>query len=167
MSNTKNIQFNNINLEFIQCPAGSFTMGSSNGLPLELPVRQVKIENPFWISTTLVTQALWTEVMPGNPSRFTGSGNLPVDSISYDAALAFCEAANVNYAVQFRLPTEAEWEYACRAGTMTEYFWGASSADALKYGWFDMNAQEQTHPVAELAPNPWGLYDVVGNLWEW
>ena len=142
-------------------------MGSNEGLPLEQPVHQVSIESPFWIMTHLVTQELWLQFSTDNPSKFINSDKLPVDSVSYDAAVSFCHCINERYGYQLRLPGEAQWEYACRAGTSSEYFWGASNKDAIKYGWFDLNSLEQTHPVARLAPNPWGIYDIVGNVWEW
>ena len=142
-------------------------MGSGDGLPLEQPIRRVVINDPFWISTTLVTQELWGNVMPENPSAFDSSRLLPVDGVSYDDAIAFCDAATVMSGHRVGLPSEAQWEYACRAGTTTDYFWGSSKSDAKDFGWFDMNARDTTHHVASLAANPWGLFDIVGNLWEW
>lgn len=162
-----NLDIAGVMVSFARCPPGVFDMGSLYGLPIETPVRKVTISEPFRIATTLVTQTLWERVMHGNPSRFTGSGQLPVDSVSYDDALAFCDAITQLSDHRFSLPTEAHWEYACRAGTTTEYFWGESAADASAYAWFDLTSRRQTHDVAQLRPNPWGLYDSVGNLWEW
>ncbi len=167
MIETCTIEIAGIAVDFVRCPTGSFNMGSNEGLPLEQPIRRVVVNKPFWIATTLVTQQLWGRVMPDNPSTFDSSGMLPVDGISYDSAIAFCTAATMTSNHRFILPSESQWEYACRAGTTTEYFWGSSKADAKNYGWFDMTARGTSHEIASLAPNPWGLFDIVGNLWEW
>jgi len=164
---TQTVRIASVAVQMVKCPVGEFDMGSDVGLPLEMPVHQVNIDRPFWISTTLVTQELWANVMPTNPSTFHDSNALPVDGASYDDAIAFCTSAGKLSGHRLTLPTEAQWEYACRAGTTTEYFWGESQADAVKFGWFDMNACGRTHEVAQLAANPWGLFDMVGNLWEW
>lgn len=142
-------------------------MGSDHGLPLEQPVHTVSIGKPFWIATTLVTQGAWEAVLPENPSRFQDSLDLPVDSVSYDQALAFCSKASEISDVGLTLPTEAQWEYACRSGVDTEFFWGTSADEAKSYGWFESNARDRTHEVGLLKANPWGLFDIVGNLWEW
>lgn len=167
MIETRAVYIAGVAVKFVQCPGGSFEMGSNNGLPLEQPIRRVTIDLPFWISTTLVTQELWGNVMSENPSTFINSGALPVDGISYDGAIEFCSSATAKSGHRLVLPTEAQWEYACRAGTTTEYFWGSSESDAREFGWFDMNARDTTHEIASLAANPWGLFDIVGNLWEW
>lgn len=167
MVEMQTIDIAGVAVTFAKCPTGTFVMGSDEGLPLEQPIRHVMIGQAFWISTTLVTQELWSKVIAGQPSAFHGSSALPVDGVSYDSALAFCDSATAISGQRFALPTEAQWEYACRAGTATEYFWGSSASDANRYGWFDLNARDRTHDVASLAPNPWGLFDIVGNLWEW
>ena len=167
MIKTQTIRVAGVPIRFVQCPTGVFDMGSDTGLPLEQPIRRVTINEPFWISTTLVTQELWVNVMSENPSTFVNSGALPVDGISYDSAIEFCNIAMEMSGYRLVLPSEAQWEYACRAGTTTEYFWGSSESDAKCFGWFDINARGTTHDVASLAPNPWGLFDIVGNLWEW
>lgn len=167
MTESRIVDIAGIAVKFVQCPAGVFDMGSDDGMPLEQPIRRVTINAPFWISTTLVTQELWSNVMSGNPSTFDGSKTLPVDGISYDNAIAFCNAATLMGGYRFVLPSEAQWEYACRAGTATEYFWGTSDNNAKDFGWFDMNAGGKTHDVAMLSANSWGLFDMVGNLWEW
>lgn len=167
MIETRTIRIAEVPFNFVQCPAGSFHMGSDHGFPLEQPIRHVTINTPFWISTTLVTQELWSGVMPENPSAFRHSSSLPVDSVSHDSAIAFCASATMISGHRFALPTEAQWEYACRAGTQSEFFWDSSQSDAASFGWFDMNSRDTTHEVATLKANPWGLYDIVGNLWEW
>lgn len=167
MVETRSIQIAGVTVRFIRCPVGTFEMGSNGGLPIEQPTRRVAINQPFWIAETLVTQKLWVNVMETNPSTFNYSDELPVDGVSYDSAIDFCRVATEKSGVALTLPTEAQWEYACRAGTATEYFWGSDGNSAAQYGWFDMTAQNTTHEVASLAPNPWGLFDIVGNLWEW
>jgi formylglycine-generating enzyme required for sulfatase activity len=167
MVESRVVQIAGIDTEFVKCPSGSFRMGSVHGLPLEQPIRDVTIEDPFWISTMLVTQRVWASVMPENPSLFRDSINLPVDGITHEDAIAFCISATKLSGHHLSLPTEAQWEYACRAGTTTEYFWGSSHAEATNFGWFDLNSRERTHEVGELEANPWGLHDIVGNLWEW
>ncbi len=154
-------------LEFVCIPSGRFLMGSSHGLPLELPTRDVQISNPFWIGSQPISQDVWNSVVSNNPSTFSYSPHLPVDGISFDDAIAFCRMASEITGHSFSLPTEAQWEFACRAGTTSEYFWGDSAERSGEFGWFDMNANGKTHEVGVLQPNPWGLYDIVGNLWEW
>jgi formylglycine-generating enzyme required for sulfatase activity len=147
----------------------------------EAPNHAVTITRPFFLSKTLVTQAIWTQVMGTNPSYFRGSKMLPVDSISWDDAIHFCDRlSNVTNRI-IRLPTESEWEYACRGGSEHEFFMFSTpdtytdgteipTSLALKicaFAWFELNSQERTHPVGEKLPNPWGLHDMVGNVWEW
>ena len=128
----------------------------------EKPQHDVVLTRGFWLGDTPVTQALWTAVMGKSPSRFRGDSR-PVDSGSWDDAQDFCRKANRRVAgLELRLPTEAEWEYACRAGTM-----------AVRYGaldeiaWYGGNAGDGTKPVLGKKPNAFGLYDTLGNVWEW
>jgi formylglycine-generating enzyme required for sulfatase activity len=123
-----------------------------------------------------VTQGCWEALMGANPSRFTGDPRLPVEQVSWDdicgpdgflARLnALTEGARPE-GQAFRLPTEAEWEYACRAGTDTAYSFGDDPADLGAHGWFYDNAEGRTHPAGQKKPNPWGLHDLHGNVWEW
>ena len=128
----------------------------------EEPSHQVRITKAFEIGKYELTQAQWQAVMETNPSKFKGS-NLPVDNVSWQDAQQFLEKMNDrNDGYRYRLPTEAEWEYAARARTTGAY---AGSLDAM--GWYDRNSGSQTHPVGQKQPNAWGLYDVHGNVWEW
>lgn len=157
---------NNV-MEFVEVPAGKFLMGSLNGLPLEQPVKEVSFKTPFYMAAVPVTQSLWTAVMNTQPSRFSYSDELPVENVSWNDAVIFCERLSSLVGKKMRLPSEAEWEYACRAGTTSEFFFGESVVSLRDYAWFDMNSNDQTHPVGLKQPNPWGLYDMVGNVWEW
>jgi formylglycine-generating enzyme required for sulfatase activity len=154
-------------IDLIAIPSGVFQMGSSQGLPLETPVHTVSIERPFLLGKFPVTQGQWKALMPVNPSTFAGAGNLPVDNVSWEDAKLFCAKLAASCHREVRLPSESEWEYACRAGTTTEFFFGHDGSLLSDYAWFDLNSQEQTHPVGMKQPNPWGLYDMTGNVWEW
>jgi formylglycine-generating enzyme required for sulfatase activity len=105
--------------------------------------------------------------MDTNPSEFRGEESLPVDSVSWDDAQKFCTRLSQATGRVIRLPSEAEWEYACRAGTTTEFFFGDSEADLDDYAWFNWNSDGRTHPVGTKAANSWGLHDMTGNVWEW
>jgi len=144
---------------YVYVPAGKFTMGCSTGdaecADDERTPHEVEITRGFWIGQTEVTQAAFEKVMKTNPSRFKGADR-PVESVTWDDARAYCEAAAM------RLPTEAEWEYAARAGSK-EARYGALDQIA----WYGGNSKDQTQPVAAKYPNAWGLYDMLGNVWEW
>jgi eukaryotic-like serine/threonine-protein kinase len=152
-------------LELVLIPGGEFLMGSLAGLDLEQPVHRVTVRS-FWIGRFPVTQQQWRALLGTNPSEFQ-EDRAPVDSVSWDDALAFCAALGRHCGRGVRLPTEAEWEYACRAGTTSEFFFGASEQEAGAYAWFHLNSGGHTQPVGMKQPNPWGLHDIVGNVWEW
>lgn len=132
----------------------------------EGPVRKVTIKKPFYLGTYLVTQGEWKEVMKNNPSYFKGD-DLPVENVSWNDAQEFIKELNKNSNDEYRLPTEAEWEYAAKAGTTTRYSFGNDESELDKYAWYDENAGDKTHPVGKKEANPWGLYDMHGNVWEW
>jgi formylglycine-generating enzyme required for sulfatase activity len=115
-----------------------------------------------------VTQEVWEKVMGDSPSRFKGAKN-PVEEVSWDSCQEFLTKLNAlgKERGQFRLPTEAEWEYACRAGTKTRFCSGDAEAGLADYAWFDANSGKTTHPVGTKKPNAWGLFDCHGNVWEW
>ena len=161
---------NSLGMEFVLIPTGEFRMGSPSYegkmFDFDSPVHNVTIREPFYMSKYEVTQKEWTEVMGYNPSYFKG-GDLPVDSVLWFEAQKFVLKLNLKEGSNtYRLPTEAEWEYACRAGTTTRFSFGDENADLIEYGWSGYDANETSHPVGQKLPNPWGLYDMHGNVWE-
>jgi formylglycine-generating enzyme required for sulfatase activity len=167
--------------EMVLVPAGSFLMGSADGEPDEAPAHEVALD-AFWIDRTEVTQAQYGKLVLGNPSHFKGDDR-PVEQISWADAALYCnqrseaegldpcydeETAKCNFqASGYRLPTEAEWEFACRAGSATPYAFGADPSSLTRHAWFADNAGKRTQPVAGKRPNAWGLYDMHGNVAEW
>jgi len=160
---------NSIGMEFIFIPSGSFTMGSSTGNEDEKPPHEVKISEFFYLQTTQVTQGQWKEVMEDNPSHFKDCGaDCPVENVSWVDAQRFIQKLNENEGTDRQhLPTEAEWEYACRAGTTNVFSFGDDKRQLEEYVWFADNSQSKTHPSGTRKPNPWGLYDMHGNVYEW
>jgi formylglycine-generating enzyme required for sulfatase activity len=135
----------------------------------------VTLTRDFWLSKFEVTQGEFAALMGKNPSHFQGTTNLPVEKVSQIDATAYCAALTrretqagrlpADYA--YRLPTEAEWEYACRAGTTNFFSFGDASSEGDVYAWTAENSDAATHPIGQKRPNPWGLYDMHGNVWEW
>jgi formylglycine-generating enzyme required for sulfatase activity len=172
-----------IPLSLVRIPAGSFAMGSvddatwSECYPCEQPVHDVTIEYDFYMGKYEVTQAQWEIVMGTNPSYFNTCGvNCPVDDASWADCQAFIAALNgVVSEGTFRMPSEAEWEYACRAGTTTRFYFGDSDCLAVQwdpcelrtYAWWHSGSGFTTHPVGLKPPNAFGLYDMHGNVYEW
>ena len=160
-----------IPLRMKQIPAGTFVSGSSmaekDREDNEGPVHEVAISRPFHMGVFEVTQAQWEAVMGTNPSRFNGKPANPVEQVSWEDCQEFVRKLNGMGIGTFRLPTEAEWEYACRAGTKTAYSFGDGAGKLGKYAWYRDNSGSTTHEVGTKKPNPWGLYDMHGNVWEW
>lgn len=151
--------------EMVVVPAGSFDMGSNDGSADEKPVHSVNIGKAFALSKTEVTQALWKFIMDDNPSRFKNCGNgCPVENVSWNEVQKFIKELNAKTGIQYRLPTEAEWEYACRAGGNHTYC-GSDNLDEI--GWHEGNSDNKTHQVCQKQANAFGLCDMSGNVWEW
>jgi formylglycine-generating enzyme required for sulfatase activity len=167
---------NSIGMKLVLIPAGEFLMGSpdsdQDAYDHEKPQHRVRITQPFYLGVTEVTQGQYRAVTGANPSSFQGSADLPVEQVSWEDARAFCDKLNalekrsLGDAI-YRLPTEAEWEYACRAGTTTWFSFGDAEASLGEYAWFEANSGGKTHPVGQKRLNAWGLYDMHGNVWEW
>lgn len=164
-----NSTMNSIGIKFKYIQPGEFIMGSNEYYyHQESPMHNVSIRNPFYLGIYTVTQKEWETVMNNNPSHFKGDNKLPVDSVSWTAVQDFIEKLNkLENTDKYRLPTEAEWEYAARAGTTSRYSFGDDDIHIGDHAWFDGNSKCKTHPVGEKKPNPWGLYDMHGNVWEW
>ncbi|OQW94619.1 MAG: hypothetical protein BWK79_05265, partial [Beggiatoa sp. IS2] len=162
---------NSIGMEFVLIPAGKFMMGANpndqNANDDENPRHEVAITNPFYMGKHEVTQGQWTKIMGDNPSNFdddlVGQDFLkhPVESIDWKDVKEFIKRLNMlEKTDKYRLPTEAEWEYAARAGTQTLYYWGNDEISLGNYAWYNDNSDEQTHPVGKKKPNTFGLYDI-------
>lgn len=167
------------NMVFI--PPGTFRMGSPtnevNRNPNEGPQTAVTISRGFWMGKYEVTQGEYLAVIGSNPSYFTGDTNRPVEMVSWDDAVAYCAALTARERAAgriatnsvYRLPTEAEWEYGCRGWTSTRFSYGDDPGytNLTNYAWYNANSGGTTHPVGQKLPNPWGLYDMHGNVYEW
>lgn len=168
----KNRVFNlddEVEMEFVLIAAGSFSMGNSQGKDNEKPVHQVKITRPFYLGKYEVTQRQWETLMGRHRSTFKGPEN-PVENVSWKDCQIFLGKLNRKLRatrVRFRLPTEAQWEYACRAGSPGVYCFGDAEENLGEYAWFNDNADCKTQPVGQKKPNAWGLYDMHGNVFEW
>ena len=154
--------------EMVVVPAGNFLMGSaaSSAPEYEKPQHRVTFDRPFAIGKYEVTQAEWTAMMMMNLSGYEGARR-PVDGPTWREAQEFVRRLSMRTGKQYRLPTEAEWEYAARAGTATEFLTGNIPTGLDQYAWFAQNAGKETHPVGGKQPNALGLYDVFGNVYEW
>lgn len=172
-----------IDMEFVLIPSGSFMMGSKlsaeetkkryggrlKWYQWEHPQHRVTITKPFYLQSTQVTQGQWQKVMGDNPSFFEKCGDdCAVENVTWDDTQTFIDLLNKKEPDNtYRLPTEAEWEYAYRAGTTTEFSFGDDAGRLDENAWYRGNAKRRTHPVGCKKPNPWGLYDMHGNVWEW
>ena len=169
--------------------AGMFSWIPAGQLSIVVPyvdeTRVVKVKDGFWCAQYPVTQEFYSSIMGGNPSHcdmdhhdteiLNNMGNLPVNNVSWLDAVSFCKAltimgknqGSIPNGYEYRLPSEVEWEYACRAGTTTKYFFGDNPGELHEYAWFKGNSAKTSHPVGLKKPNPWKLYDMYGNVREW
>jgi formylglycine-generating enzyme required for sulfatase activity len=156
-------------MELVLIPAGKFLMGSP---PTEAKRdndetrHEVTISRPFYMGKYLVTQEQYEKVTGRNPSKFKDAKN-PVDRVNWDDAQNFCKTLSASTGKIVRLPSEAQWEYACRAGSTTAYGFGDDAETLGDYAWCHVNSKDTTHPVGQKKPNAWKLYDMHGSLWEW
>ena len=172
---------NSIGIKLVLIPKGTFMMGSpesEEGRQEDETQHEVTISKDYYVGVYEVTQSQYEKVMDKNPSHFQGAnvGNenadLPVENVSWDDAVEFCKKLSdlpeeKEAGREYRLPTEAEWEYACRAGSKTVYSFDDEEGLLPEYGWFKRNSSGRTHTVGLLEPNAWGLYDMHGNVWEY
>ena len=168
--NSGRFMVNGVSFEMVRVEGGTFRMGatSEQGSDVwdnEKPVHSVTLSG-YYIGKTEVTQALWKAVMGSNPSRFKGD-YLPVEIVSWDDCQEFIRELNALTSQNFRLPTEAEWEFACRGGNNSRGYKYSGSNYIDNVAWYDGNSGEKTHPVATKSPNELGIYDMSGNVWEW
>ena len=162
---------NGVSLTLVYIPGGTFWMGSKDDDPeaddYEKPRHQVTLP-AFWMGETPVTQGQYQAVMGSNPSHFQGDLDRPVELVSWNDADRFCQELSRKLSQEIiSLPSESQWEYACRGGTDTRYFFGDDAAQLGNYAWYYGNSGNETHPVKQKKPNAWGLYDMHGNVWEW
>jgi len=160
-----------VTMEMVYLKPGTFVMGGESTTDgrfdcVEVPKHEVTLTQGFYLGKYEVTQAQYEAIMGSNPSRSTKAPDCPVDNVSEADALAFCEKLAEATGQEARLPTEAEWEYAARAGSDTNWFFGDNPAQLGDYAWCKDNADGKSHPVGQKKPNPWGLYDIYGNVCE-
>jgi formylglycine-generating enzyme required for sulfatase activity len=168
------IQLNDkVTMHFVWCPPGTFLMGSppgEAGRHDDEVQHRVTLTKGFYLAEVPMTQEQWQAVMGSNPSKFMGD-HRPVESVTWDECQDFCRKLSARNGKRYRLPTEAEWEYACRAGTTMAYCGGDGPGALKKVGWCSHDgtygSARETKAVGGLLPNAWGLYDMHGNVWEW
>ena len=168
---SKNFTSPSTDMEFVLITAGKFMMGSPFGEQgrddSEGSAHEVIIKNPFYMGKYPVTQKQWEKVMGSNPSKLRGEDR-PVESVSWTDVQEFIKKLNEKDSTgKYHLPSESEWEYACRSGTRTRYSFGDDESKLDDYAWYSENSGSETHPVGQKKPNFWGLYDRHGNVWEW
>ena len=172
-------------IEMVEIPTGTFQMGEIS-IATATPVHTVNITKAFYMGKYEITQKQYADVIGSNPSSFAGNDSLPVEQVSWYDAVQFCnelskkEGLEQCYTLEgveewrcdfdkkgYRLPTEAEWEYACRAGTLTDYYSGTTESQCASIAWYDHNSNSTTHPVGQKIANKFGLYDMSCNVYEW
>jgi len=160
---------NSVGMVLVPIPAGEFQMGSPEseaGRQGDETQHLVRITKAYYLGAYEVTQEQYEKVMGKNLSHSKGDTK-PVENVSWNDAIEFCRKLSKEEGVEYRLPTEAEWEYACRAGTTTGYSFGDNVSQLGEYAWYRNNSDNTTHAVGEKLPNAWGLYDMHGNVGEW
>ena len=166
-------------LEMVKIPAGSFLMGTeetevirlcqeykTDWFKCEIPQHRVNLQE-FYLGQYPITQEQYQAIMGNNPSYFRNNPKNPVENVGWDDAQEFCQKLSEKTGKKYRLPSESEWEYACRAGTQTRYYFGDDEKVLGEYAWYGENSESKTHPVGQKKPNDWGLYDMSGNVCEW
>ena len=157
---------NGVSFKMIAVKGGTFQMGIDDGYEWEKPVHQVTLSD-YYIGETEVTQELWSAVMGSNPSYFYGNMQRPVETVSWNDCQTFISRLNELTGETFRLPTEAQWEYAARGGNKSKGYTYSGSNAIDDVAWYNDNSDRMTHPVKTKAPNELGIYDMSGNVWEW
>jgi formylglycine-generating enzyme required for sulfatase activity len=163
---------NKVTMKLALIPSGKFMMGSlkeeKDRQDDESPQHEVTISKAFYMGIYDVTQEQYQQIVGKNPSAFKGAQN-PVECVSWDDAVEFCAALSKKAGRPVSLPTEAQWEYACRAGSKTRFSYGDDNdyAGLGDFAWYAKNSGDTTHPVGQKKPNAWGLYDIHGNVWQW
>lgn len=158
---------NSLGMELRLIPPGEFMMGPNAREDAAHLLHRVNIEKSFYIGVTEVTQGQWRAVMGNNPSFFQGDDSLPVENVPWNNCQAFLRRLSQTEGTEYRLPTEAEWEYSCRAGSTTKFCFGDDERTLGEYAWYIANSGRKTHPVGQKIANAWGLHDMHGNVLEW